>query len=94
LLYVPKGEHYFKNLESRREEFKELPVRYFLGAQGFFLRLEQILHPGMKGYSFLLLIITLKIRIMKKLRRVFRNIGVGMGRCLRWPKTLLQRLTR
>ena len=94
LLYHPKGEDYYTNLKERVEEFKDLPVKYFLGAQSFFLRLEQTLFPGMKGYSFRLLMITLMIRLNRKVKRLSTNIGDGIMRLVRWPNMMLRKLMK
>lgn len=89
LLYHPKDEDYYTNLKERTEEFKELPVKYFLGAQSFFLHLEQTLYPGMKGYSFRLLMITLMIRLKRKVKRLLVNIGDGIMRLAHSLKMML-----
>ena len=94
LLYSPKGEDYMTNLRERTELFKELPVRYFQGAQSFFFHLEETLFPPTGRYSLRVIMITLMIRLKRKWNRLLVRIGVGIKVLVRWPKTILQRLTK
>ena len=94
LLYSPKGEDYMTNLRERTELFKELPVRYFQGAQSFFFHLEETLFPPTGRYSLRVIMITLMIRLKRKWNRLLVRIGVGIKVLARWPKTILQRLTK
>ncbi len=94
LLYSPKGEDYMTNLKERTELFKDLPVRYFQGSQSFFFHLEETLFPPTGRYSLRVIMITLMIRLKRKWNRLLVRIGVGIKVLARWPKTILQRLTK
>lgn len=80
-----------KELMSRADEFKKLPVKYVNGATTFFLRLDKISQRGMMD--------SLSHRLMKKIKMIWSvgkwivstSIGVGLQQLSRLPKKILRK---
>lgn len=80
-----------KELMSRADEFKKLPVKYVNGATTFFLRLDKISQRGM--------MVSLSHRLMKKIKMIWSvgkwivstSIGVGLQQLSRLPKKILRK---
>lgn len=80
-----------KELMSRADEFKKLPVKYVNGATTFFLRLDKISRRGMMD--------SLSHRLKKKIKMIWSvgkwivstSIGVGLQQLSRLPKKILRK---
>lgn len=81
---------------KRAELFRDLPIRYYLGANSFFLRLEQILQRGIVGYLTRLKLRTKMgmLSILMIVNKVLTSFGVGIRRLVSWPLMILQRLMK
>jgi hypothetical protein len=94
MLYIGEGDDP-NDLDLRKERaevFNELPIKYYLGAHGFFLSLGQILQGNTTDY----LILKVKGWLMKTMKKINRSIhfGDGIQRFLSWLKTILPKLTK
>ena len=83
-----------KELTTKSEEFKKLPVRYVRGSTNFFFHLDKTLHGNFQGSFVLKLKLILKmIWILVKFIPLI-SFGVGSVLLFRWRTRILQRLKK
>ena len=83
-----------RELQSKAEEFKKLPVKYVRGATNFFFHLEKTLQGNFKGSFFQKLKLMVKmIWILVKFVPLI-SIGVGLALWSQWRMKISQKLKK
>jgi hypothetical protein len=83
-----------KQLQTKAEEFKKLPVKYVKGASSFFFRLDKTSLGNLRGSLFIKLKLMVKMTWMFVKVLVLISFGAGLALLSRWQTKILQKLKK